>query len=706
MRNRFKWLFAVGLPCLALLGVLIYAQASNSSRGAGAPPLTPTVAKRPVGPEVARPDVAETSQGKEVSLGRFAQEGISVELSIARVGTGDDQGEQFFEEDDVRFRFRITDTASGAPLTSVYPAAWLVTRPAGSVTSPQLAVRKAESMINASVFSPADLDLNVYYVLALNSNATITVVDPLFGYGGTKLLALIPLKSAGADWALSKDETTLYVSLPASHEVAVIETATWEVSKYIPGGLIPDRVALQPDGHFLWVAGGGYGERAADSGVTAINTDTLEVAARIRTGRGRHDLAFSDDDRYVFVTNHEQGTVSIIDVRTLQKRADIATGMNPVSIAYSSTAQLAYVSHAGDGGIAAVSAEQSKVVARMPAAKGLGQIRFAPNERHGFVVNTERDVVHILDASNNRIVQTVDVEDGPDQLAFSDELAYVRHWGSPNILMIPLGAVGVEGRPVPVIDFPAGQNPAGQMSKACSAASMVQAPGMSAMLVANPQDKAVYFYKEGMAAPMGTFNNYSREPLAVLVVDRSLRERTAAGVYETVVKLREADSYDVVFFLDTPRITHCFPLEVQADPEKLRLRNDGKVHIEHAVGESYLRVGKSTQIRFALTDRNSGVAKSGLEDVVVQTFLVPNSHERFPATEIEPGVYAIDFTPSQAGVYYITVASVSAGVTHDNRELLIMRAVNVADSAEAKTVTDAPGDAEPDTDKADGNPSH
>ena len=60
-----------------------------------------------------------------------------------------------------------------------------------------MAVKKAKSMVNASVMSPADLDLNVYYVLTLNGNGTIGVVDPLFGYGGTKLLAMVPLKSPG-----------------------------------------------------------------------------------------------------------------------------------------------------------------------------------------------------------------------------------------------------------------------------------------------------------------------------------------------------------------------------------------------------------------------------------------------------------------------------------------------------------------------------
>jgi hypothetical protein len=173
-----------------------------------------------------------------------------------------------------------------------------------------------------------------------------------------------------------------------------------------------------------------------------------------------------------------------------------------------------------------------------------------------------------------------------------------------------------------------------------------------------------------------------------------------------VVKLREPDSYDVVFFLDAPRITRCFPIEVKPDPELVRLRNDGKVDIEQIVDGSHLRVGESTQIRFKLTDRNNGAAKSGLGDVTVQTFLVPTSHERFPAKEIEPGVYAIEFTPNEVGVYYITVASVTAGVTHDNPDLLIMRAVNVEESAKENPVKEASVGAEAETDEGGASPSN
>ncbi len=86
------------------------------------------------------------------------------------------------------------------------------------------------------------------------------------------------------------------------------------------------------------------------------------------------------------------------------------------------------------------------------------------------------------------------------------------------------------------------------------------------MLVANPADRVIYYYSEGMAAPMGSFQNYRRNPRALMVVDRSLREVTS-GVYSTTTKLPKSGIYDVAFLLDSPRITHCFNAEAKPNPD-------------------------------------------------------------------------------------------------------------------------------------------
>ena len=157
----------------------------------------------------------------------------------------------------------------------------------------------------------------------------------------------------------------------------------------------------------------------------------------------------------------------------------------------------------------------------------------------------------------------------PKREPHSDELAYIRHRGDERVLMILLSEVGQEGQAVPVADFPGGQHPPGRMKRATRAAGMVPAPGVPAMLVSNPEDGAVYFYREGMAAPIGNLQNH-RGPRAVLVVDRSLRTRIEPGVYETTSWLRSPGNYDLLFFLDIPRMTYCVDVVIEEDPQLAR----------------------------------------------------------------------------------------------------------------------------------------
>ena len=58
------------------------------------------------------------------------------------------------------------------------------------------------ALVAGDRLAPPEIDFNQYYVVALNDDATVTVVDPLSGFGGTKLLALVTLPGPGADWCL------------------------------------------------------------------------------------------------------------------------------------------------------------------------------------------------------------------------------------------------------------------------------------------------------------------------------------------------------------------------------------------------------------------------------------------------------------------------------------------------------------------------
>jgi len=582
---------------------------------------------------------------------RIERGGLTVDVQIDHQNARPRQTDEFREGDDVGISFKIRDSATGNALSGLSPAAWLTLVRKGEATSSKDCAERAQTLLGGGFLARAELDLNVYHVLALNADPTITVVDPLFGYGGTKLLALIELKSPGQDWVITSDQEKLFVSMPAANQVALIDTSSWSVTANIDVGLGPARLALQPDEAYLWVSC----EANAQSSIAVVSPREMKTVARFLTGNGRHEIAFSDDSRFAFITNHDDGTVSVIDVRRLIKKTDVPIGSRPVSIAFSKLAQAVYVSSDDGGTITAISSPKHKVIARMKAEPGLGQIKFAPGDRLGFVLNTATNTVYILDAALNRIVQKADVEKGPDQLAFTSKLAYVRHRDSEIVLMIPLNEVGKEGKPVPVVDFPGGQNPLGRTSKPSLADSIVPAAEDSAVLVANPADRTIYYYQEGMAAPMGNFSNYGREPRAVLIVDRSLRERKP-GTYFSIARLPQAGPYKIVMFINSPRVLACLDFPIAANPEHAA---PAPPRIEPITTQSNFEPGKQIRMSFRITDSATGKPIPDLKDVLALTFAVGVWQDRRLIEHVGDGVYSVSVAPPGPAIYHVYLSCAS-----------------------------------------------
>jgi DNA-binding beta-propeller fold protein YncE len=658
-------------PALSALPVLIALVA-----------LTPAAAATP-----------ETSpgQGQEQEI---VEQGIAVRMTLTPRGVGGGAGAPALrEEEDVNFAFHFSDTASGRPLTGLNPAAWLDLLPEGEPAGGAGCIRRIKELLAGSLFSQPRLDLSAFFVLALNEDASVSVVDPHFGFGGSKLLAMVPLLSPGADWALSADQGTLYVSEPAAGRVAVVRTDVWKVTAQIDvggGGNVgnvgnagdigdvgghPGRIALQPDGGYLWVA--------LEPGVAVVDTRTLQVVARPMVGKGRHEMAFSDDSAFAFITNADDGTATVVGVPALAAVATLKTGERPAAVAWSQLARAAYVTDEGDGSIAAIDPRRRAVVARVAARPGLGQIRFAPGGRLGFVVNPQANSVQVLDTATNRILQTGEVASHPDQINFSDDLAYIRTRGSDTVLMVPLREIGEAGKPLPVADFTGGQHALGETSNPSLAASIVAAPGGGAVLVANPLDHAIYYYREGMAAPMGTFQNYGRQPRAVLVVDRSLGEKTRPGTYETVARLpTPAGRYRMALFLDSPRVAHCFAVDVAPDPGlAARQREAAPTKVEPveagAEGKAPAVAGRPAHFRFRLLDSATGVPRAGVRDLVVLVYPISGVWQhRETATELAGGIYEATFVLPQPGTYAAVVASASQKLPFHLSPQLLLQVVD------------------------------
>lgn len=583
---------------------------------------------------------------------RLVRDGLAIEFELVAL----DAGGELLEGTLADLRFHIRDANSGKPLSGMKPGAWMdQSQLLGEREGRQLDCKARIAVYLKGVMGARPLlDLNSYFLLVMNQDPSITVIDPSILVGGiTSTLTRIPLKRSPMDWVTTRDERLLYVSLPDAGEVAVIDTDAFTVQRYISAGRTPMRVALQPDGRYLWV-----GDDAG--GVSVIDTRKLELAASLPGGSGHHEIAFSDDSRYAFVSNRDSASLSIYDIGELKHLTDLELGSQPLAVAYSPLSQAVYVTDGRSGEISVVDARSHQRRNQIQTRQGIGPMRFTADGRYGLILNTPEDQLLVLDAGNDQLVHEIEVSPQPYQLTFSRTYAYVRGLASPRVSMVSLPSLG-QGRQPVVHEFEAGPAAPKLAGALPLADSMTRVREDASVFVVNPVDNTTYFYMEGMNAPMSGYLNRGHSSRAALVVDRSLRE-VEPGVFSSRVTLPAAGQFDVAFMLNQPELTHCFSATVQLNPELVSLRQQPQV--EFLPEAQPVIAGQTAVVRFRLRRGGDGKPWSGVRDVQLRYFLAPSSRPlQMPATELSDGVYEVRLELDQPGAWYLHVLSPELGLT-------------------------------------------
>ena len=698
-KNTTRFVKAYNRPASALLCLILAMPLTLGAVQAGQSPATgpakpepnasPASAQKPPAATEGKPAADKPASVAAPGSNRLVQEGIAIEFSIEARDEDAKRSADLIGGENAIVRFKISDTSSGTPVTGLRPAAWLDYREGGQPTPQKDCKEKIRSFLQGSLAARPEIDLNSYFILALNKEPSISVIDPLIGFGTSKLLALVSLNNPGEDWVLNRAGNRLFVTVPLSNQVAVVDTSTWRVLQNVEAGLKPGRIALQKDEKYVWAAEDSAG--SGQSGVVAIDAATNKLAARILTGAGRHEIALSTDDRFAFVSNQQDGTLSVVDVQKLAKIKDVKIGKSVTSIAYSPLSKAVYSVDAATGSIVVVDAQNFEVRAQLNLRPGLQAIRFAPGDRLGFVISEQDNRIYVLDTSSNRLLQSVDVPAGPDQIAFTQNYAYVRSTSTDHVTLLPLTGLA-KGEGVHPTEIPGGQAAPDKASR-IAANAITPAPEGGSVLIANPGDQTIYYYSEGMAAPMGNFQNYRREPRAVLVVDRSIRE-TALGTYSANIKLPPGGAYDMAFLLDSPRVANCFDVRVKPNPALEKQYPDQPLEVQYLVEDTKIQTGKKANVRFKLIDRVTGTVKNGLEDVRVLTFLASGAwQERQWAAPVGNGVYEISFVPPEAGVYYVFLQCESLKIKLNQLPYIIL------DGRDYRPESAKPGDKPGESDK-------
>jgi YVTN family beta-propeller protein len=587
----------------------------------------------------------------------FEKEGIVVDFSIESLAGANGENLGLVAGADAVVSFQVTDKRTGQPITGLRPRAWVSARNVEHAPNETECKDKIRTFMGGLLSARPEIDLNSYSMVTLNHDKTVTFINPQISFNITKLENIITLPSTGADWVLSKNKEAIYLTLPDSAAVAIINTITRRITGTIQldQKSRPTRINIQPDGRLVWVGLDGLPQ------VAVIDTTTGKLKATVAVGEGLHQIAFTPDSRFAYVTNSSSDSVTAIDTMSLTKVSEIKVGRTPVPIATSSASGTIYVASINGGDVAVINPAGHKVVKTIPLKRGIVALKFDPSGRYAYAVNQAESTVTVIDASTNEVIASGPVVKGPDQINFTERFAYVRGTETERFSLIDLNEVSAK-RSVVSVNIQAGREAPSTLSQEIGVSDMIQpTPEGNAVLIANAPDMMIYYYVEGMMAPLGTFQNYKRRPRALMLIDRSLSE-TARGVYTTPIKLTSAGRFDVPVLIDQPRISNCFEMEVAKSPGGEMEKPRVSITVEALFKKREFKPGKPVTMSFKVTDSATGQGVAGLRDVQVLVFELPGVwQQRQWAKEVGGGIYEVEQVFPCAGLYNVLLRVGSRG---------------------------------------------
>lgn len=546
----------------------------------------------------------------------------------------------------------FSDQASGTPLRYApgQLAAWLQ-RQRPTLSEGELeCVARVKSLVSSGIGRRADVDLNTYRILTLNSDQSLAFINPFVGLNNAKLESIVPLPGKPLAWAHVPERGHLWVLVDADpRRLVTIDTASRRIAATLdlPPGFDGDaQLAVERGADRPWLASRAAGRLAwldasagAPSwrGVPAHGVAALHLVA---TADGEQVFTTHTDGRLIRWSRAESGPPQALWQWALPHGARQLrfSGLAGRLVAHDEQAVLA------------IDPEGSEV-RRLALGHPVLDLMVSGDGRHAFAVGGDR--LSMVDLASGTVQARSATVAGARRLLLTARFLYAvaADESSANLwALADLRAGRVQ--PAQVLLGSAGAPTEGD----ASLRRAIVAPDGSGLLVANAADRLVYQYTEGMMAPVGSYSNYKRGALALELLDLAPRE-VAPGRYEVPVRYETGGMHHLMVSGVAPRFVGCDRValaltagQAQRDATpvlKVRLLEDGPVG------------GARRRIVVALEETASRAPPHAVTELTDLTLLLFDKHSgwqrRVHLREQRAG----------AGRYEAEVANVPAGTTYE-----------------------------------------
>jgi YVTN family beta-propeller protein len=257
-------------------------------------------------------------------------------------------------------------------------------------------LRAAIAVAGMSIPSAAQAQVTAYAVVPSWTQSKVLVRDAHTGAA----VASIPLTGEPYDAAVTPDGRYAYVTLRASHQVAVIDLGTLQVVATIAMGLEPRGVAI--GGTRAWVT------EAGSHTVSAIDLSTNAViGAPIPVGQMPWGIAFRPQGDRAYVVNRASSTVSAIDLATRTVIAVMPVDQEPVEIIIAPDGGMAYVTSTIADTVVPIDLDTHTVQPSIPVGLFPRDLAITPDGTQIFVADSDSGTISVIGTATQSVIDTI-----------------------------------------------------------------------------------------------------------------------------------------------------------------------------------------------------------------------------------------------------------------------------------------------------------
>jgi YVTN family beta-propeller protein len=248
--------------------------------------------------------------------------------------------------------------------------------------------------------------------IANRAAGVVTVVDTAVN----RVTATIPVEAGPPQFmAFSPDGRTIYVSVwddaRTIAAIGVLDTTSNSIVATIPVRTRPYLAAVTRDGNWLYVPN-------HDSGtVSVIDTATNAVTTEIEVAPNPHWIEFSQDGTRAYIANHESNLVSVLDTSNNTVVAEVPVDTSPHSVAVHPTRPLVANVNYDSSTVTMIDTNTEQVVARIPVGRKPQDITWAPDGRFAYTANVEDNSVSVINVDTMTVTATIPTGASPTSVA-------------------------------------------------------------------------------------------------------------------------------------------------------------------------------------------------------------------------------------------------------------------------------------------------